>query len=242
MRNGLDSVSTTSPPILIIQQMLIKIDGFQLPLSSRRDIEGILCRQVSRFVETSMPGHAGHGERTASYSFRLGKAIRLTPAALHHLKLAALLHDIGLLTVPGNIPSKAGPLTGEEYAALQSHPRAGAELLGSIRFLREAAVLIAHHHERWDGYGYPYGLRGELIPTGSRILAVADTYDAILSRRRWLGSLAHESAWTELRAVAGSQLDPSLVTIFCDLERDHNSQTPYRATEGSCWSRIGAPG
>jgi len=240
------TVSTpVHPTILRIQALLRKIDHLILPPPSRRDVESILVRQASKEIDRALPWQAGHGRRAAELAVRLGQAAGLDPGALHQLKLAAFLHDLGLLMLPQNLTAWPDTLSADAYLAVQNHSRLGAELLEPFSFLREAATIIAHHHERWDGYGYPYGLRRELIPTGSRILAVADTYDAILSRlsrRRWSGSLAHESAWTELRAVAGSQLDPSLVTIFCDLERGHSSQRSDRASERAYWSRLGAPG
>ena len=142
-----------------------------------------------------------------------------TPAAcradeLNDLCLASLLHDIGVLTLPRYLLDKGGPLSDEEYALLQSHPRAGAELLAPIPILRTAALWIAHHHERWDGFGYPYGLRGELIPLGARILAVADTFDALTSPQPYRPALDRKSATRLLRELAGSQLDPNLVAAF----------------------------
>jgi HD-GYP domain-containing protein (c-di-GMP phosphodiesterase class II) len=170
----------------------------------------VLTEMIAR-VE---PRLQGHGIRTAQYAVRLGHAVDLTSTELNDLCLASLLHDIGLLTVPQSLLRKEGLLTAEEYALVQSHPRAGAELLEPIPFLRIPALWIAHHHERWDGFGYPYGLRGAVIPLGARILAVADTFDALLSPH-WSGQ-AHDakSALCLLRLLAGSQLDPDLVDVF----------------------------
>ncbi|MBI4401313.1 MAG: HD domain-containing protein [Nitrospirae bacterium] len=167
-----------------------------------------------RTMETHNPGH---GDRTANYAVALGNAVGLARADLIHLHYAALLHDIGKLTVPDEILEKDGPLTGEEYALVQSHPRAAAELLEPISFLRVQTVLIAHHHERWDGTGYPYGLRGSFIPLGSRILAVADTFDALTSNRPYQPARHPESALRLLQRIAGSQLDPELVKVFVGL-------------------------
>lgn len=214
MRSGLDSVSTTPQPILMIQSMLAKIDNLQLPPLSRYDIESILCRQIARLVERHLPRYAGHGERTASYALTLGEAVGLTQPELHHLKLAALLHDIGLLTLPRRILLASDVLEAPDYALFQSHPRAGAQLLEPFRFLRHAALLIAHHHERWDGYGYPYGLRGDFIPLGARMLAVADAFDALCSRQPLDCSFSRDMALELLRVGAGSQLDPRLVDMF----------------------------
>ena len=165
-------------------------------------------------IERVEPRLKRHGLRTARYAVPLGHAAGFSPTELNDLCLASLLHDIGLLTVPQALLRKDGMLTVEEYALVQSHPRAGAELLEPIPFLRVPALWIAHHHERWDGFGYPYGLRGAVIPLGARILAVADTFDSLMCPH-WNGR-AHntESALGLLQVLAGSQLDPDLVAVF----------------------------
>jgi len=158
-----------------------------------------------------------HGKRTALYGVALADKIAFHDVERVDLYRAGLLHDIGRLTLPGELLNKDGPLTADEYALVQSHPRAGAELLKPFSFLRIPAILIAHHHERWDGYGYPYGLRGNFIPLGSRILAVADTFDALTSEQPYRPSHDVESALRLLQVVAGSQLDPFLVAQFVQL-------------------------
>lgn len=169
---------------------------------------------LTGMIERVEPRLKGHGIRTARYAVHLGYAAGLSENELSDLCLASLLHDIGLLTVPRTLIEKEGALTTDEYALLQSHPRAGAELLESIPFLRVPALWIAHHHERWDGFGYPYGLRGTVIPLGARILAVADVFDALVCPH-WNGR-AHDakSALCLLQLLSGSQLDPDLVAVF----------------------------
>jgi HD-GYP domain-containing protein (c-di-GMP phosphodiesterase class II) len=168
-------------------------------------------------IESRSPCLAGHGDRTARYAVKLGQAAGFAERELTDLYFASLLHDIGLLGIPSGILEKDGPLSHEEYALVQSHPRIGAELLEPIPFLRTAALWIALHHERWDGAGYPYGLRGEWIPLGARILAVADTYDRLVTED-WTGQqLEPEIALRLLNVMAGSQLDPNLVSVFLDL-------------------------
>jgi len=159
----------------------------------------------------------GHGIRTARYAMPLGHAVGFSPAELNDLCLASLLHDIGVLTLPRQILEKDSPLSEEEYVLVQSHSRAGAELLTPIPVLRVAALWIAHHHERWDGFGYPYGLRGSLIPLGARILAVADTFDALTTPQPFRPALETESALRLLQELGGSQLDPALVPVFAHL-------------------------
>jgi HD-GYP domain-containing protein (c-di-GMP phosphodiesterase class II) len=135
---------------------------------------------------------------------------------LRDLSYAGMLHDIGRLTLPDAILLKDGPLSAEEYALVQCHPRAGAEFLASFPFFERAALWIAHHHERWDGAGYPFGLRGMMIPTGSRILAVADTFDALILDRPRGQAVMVNQVLRLLQIVAGSQLDPELVATFGD--------------------------
>jgi len=154
-----------------------------------------------------------HGLRTAGYAWALGQAVGLPSAQLLHVHYAAVLHDVGKLALPENILRKDGPLTSEEYAALQCHPRDGARILESIPGLRSSAVLIAHHHEHWDGSGYPYGLRGTFIPLGSRILAVADRFDALSTEKDGCARDG-KGQMKFLRMLAGSQLDPILVEAF----------------------------
>ena len=167
------------PGIITMQAKLRKIDRLRLPLASRHDVESILVRQVSKEIDRALPWQAGHGRRTATISLLIGQLVDLTPCELHDLKLAAFLHDIGLLMLPAYLTAGKYPLEPESYVAIQNHSRLGATLLEPFSFLKEASILIAHHHERWDGSGYPYGIRGQFIPVGARILSIADAFDAI---------------------------------------------------------------
>jgi HD-GYP domain-containing protein (c-di-GMP phosphodiesterase class II) len=188
--------------------------------SLERQTEIQIVMSLMQLIESHDPRLRGHGERTACYALALADAVSLPTGELIHLHRAALLHDLGMLTLPEEILHKDGPLTADEYALVQSHPRAGAELLRPFSFLRLPTVLIAHHHERWDGYGYPYGLRGHFIPLGSRILAVADTFDAATSGRADGSTADWDSAFRLLEVVAGSQLDPRLVAAFVRVASD----------------------
>lgn len=172
---------------------------------------------LSRLIRLHDPDILAHGQRTARYATLLGRALGMHEGDVTDLGYAALLHDLGKLTIPCAIVRKRGPLTADEYALVRSHPRAGAELLEAIPFLRVASIWIAHHHERWDGTGYPYGVRGPYIPLAARILAVADTFDAMTSGRPDQRAMDHALALDLLKLVAGSQLDPDLVEIFVRL-------------------------
>jgi len=201
------------PGIITMQAMLGKIDRLRLPLASRRDVESILVRQVCKELDRALPWQEGHGRRTAEISLLIGQAVGLTPHELHDLKLAAFLHDIGLLMLPHELTTEGHTLDSESYVTVQNHPRLGASLLEPFLFLREASVLIAHHHERWDGSGYPYGIRGTFIPLGARILAIADAFDAITVPEAD-DTVRNQIAHRILRIASRTQFDPALVEAF----------------------------
>ena len=221
-----------TPSIWSIQRMLQKIDRLHLPHASRRDLESILVRQVARELDRLFPWQAGHGQETAVVATRIGRSIQLDDETLHHLKLAALLHDIGLVMLPAHLQTKQGLYDADSYVTLQNHPRLGATLLEPFRFLREATLMIAHHHERWDGSGYPYGLKGEFIPLGGRILAVADAFEAIRIPQVCDRSTRDRIALRILQVASGTQFDPLIVNVLVgvlhEVESTHVPTPPYR--------------
>jgi len=214
-------VPTVSPSVLTIQGLLRKTDRLKLPAASRREIERLLVSQASREIDRMLPWQAGHGRRAAAIAMKLGEAAGLTTDELHHLKLAALLHDIGLLMLPQELLAEPSPFESESYIAMQHHSRLGAQLLEPYAFLREAAVLVAHHHERWNGSGYPYGVRGAFIPVGARILAIADAFDAIRVPLIDLRDARNRAALRILLVASGTQFDPGLTELFFRLMNKH---------------------
>ncbi len=210
------------PGIITMQAMLRKIDRLRLPLASRCDVESILVRQVAKEIDRALPSQAGHGRRTAAISVLIGQAVGLTPGELHDLKLAALLHDIGLLMLPTHLVEVQEPLEPESYVAVQNHSRLGATLLEPFAFLCTASVFIAHHHERWDGTGYPYGIRGPFIPLGARILSVADAYDAIKVPGAADPAIRSLIAFRILKVASGTQFDPELVEAFALIQKSQS--------------------
>jgi response regulator RpfG family c-di-GMP phosphodiesterase len=215
------------PGVITVQAMLRKIDRLRLPLASRRDVESILVRHVGKEIDRALPWQSSHGRRTAAISLSIGQSIGLTTGELHDLKLAALLHDIGLLMLPQELISGGNTLDSESYVAVQNHPRLGASLLEPFFFLREASILIAHHHERWDGSGYPYGIRGTFIPLGSRILAIADAYDAIKVPDAD-DTVRNQVALRILLVASKTQFDPALIEVFY---RNQNALSVFDGTE-----------
>jgi HD-GYP domain-containing protein (c-di-GMP phosphodiesterase class II) len=221
------SVATEITPIVLrIQGLLRKTDRLQLPPASRRDVESILVRQASKEIDRALPWQAGHGRRAAAIALKIGQALNMDADALHHLKLAALLHDVGLLMLPDRLTTGRGSLEPESYEAIQNHPRLGATLLEPFSFLKEAAVFVAHHHERWDGSGYPYGIRGAFIPLGARVLAVADAFDAVRIPGVTPPGTRNDIALRILFVASGTQFDPTLVRVLERILRPYGSSLP----------------
>jgi HD-GYP domain-containing protein (c-di-GMP phosphodiesterase class II) len=136
---------------------------------------------------------------------------------LQFLELAGLLHDIGKIGIPEHILNKKGALSDAEYAIVKQHPVSGSRILRDISEMSDIALYVRHHHERFDGKGYPDGLTGERIPLPARILAIADAYDAITSTRPYRGASSRTAALAELKRAAGAQFDPKLVEVFVRL-------------------------
>jgi diguanylate cyclase (GGDEF)-like protein len=163
----------------------------------------------------------GHSERVVAYATAIGRAIGLSDNDLAALGIGALLHDIGKVGVSDAILRKPGALTPEEWAEMRQHPEIGHRMTSAIPFLHSASPVVRHHHERWDGAGYPDGLRGEDIPLMARVFAVADAYDAMLSDRPYRRGLAPEEALRRLQQDAGTQFDPLVVEAMVTLaQRD----------------------
>jgi diguanylate cyclase (GGDEF)-like protein/putative nucleotidyltransferase with HDIG domain len=157
-----------------------------------------------------------HIRRVQVFAAGLAKAIGMNESEIQGVKTAALLHDIGKLAVPEHILSKPGPLTQEEFQKIRIHPQVGAEIIAGVPFPYPVAPLILSHHERWDGKGYPSGIKGEDIPAGARILAVVDYFDALTSERPYHKAMTDDGAIGLLRQEAGKALDPRLVQMFID--------------------------
>ena len=181
----------------------------------------VLLRRLCQLMDEYDEHLTHHGWRTACYARILGNAIGLPTADLALLHYSGILHDIGKLLIPLSILEKHGPLTGDEYALIECHPRAGSQLLMQFPSLCIPAIWIAHHHERWDGYGYPYGLKGYVIPSGARILAVVDTFDALFAPKPFGHGYSLPRALSSLDILAGSQLDPHLVAAFSRVMKEN---------------------
>jgi len=168
----------------------------------------------------------GHSERVAALARRIALAAGVAPEAADIIAQAGLLHDLGKIAIPESVLRKTGPLSEEEWAVMRRHPIVGAQIVAPLEFFADGAVIVRHHHERQDGSGYPDGLRGELIPLGARIVAVADVYDAFTSDRPYRPRVARAEAVRRLGAEAGRTLDGRLTALCVRLTDD---ATPERA-------------
>ena len=156
----------------------------------------------------------GHSMRVTLYSLALAKTLDLSDELLEEIETAGLLHDIGKIAIPEKILLKPGKLTDEEYEIIKTHPELGEKLVEGIEKLSIISTWLKSHHERYDGKGYPEGLKGEDIPISARIIAIADTYDAMTSSRAYRAALPHEEAMAEISRCGGSQFDPKLSELF----------------------------
>jgi diguanylate cyclase (GGDEF)-like protein len=153
----------------------------------------------------------------ASIVVAMARQLELPDAEVDRIRVAALLHDVGKVAVPQEILDKPAALTSAEWRTVVQHPRIGQVILEHAAALRDAVPIILHHHERYAGHGYPYGLRANEIPLGARIVAIADAYDAMTHDRPYKRAMSHDAAIVELKQHAGTQFDPELVALFCDL-------------------------
>jgi HD-GYP domain-containing protein (c-di-GMP phosphodiesterase class II) len=163
------------------------------------------------------PDNAGHAGRVTEIALRLAAAMDVGPARVKAIKAGGPLHDIGKLELSRAILDKPGALDPDELDEIRAHPELGVRMLQDTRSLRAALGCVLHHHERWDGGGYPYGLGGEAIPLEARILAVADAYDAMTSRRPYRAAYTREEALAEVGRCSGSQFDPQIARAFLSL-------------------------
>lgn len=187
----------------------------EVEISYRQTLKALVQALEARDFETH-----GHSERVVTFSLRLGHELGLDKDALRNLELGALLHDIGKIGVPDAILRKPAALTAEEWNKMKLHPQHGQQILRNIAFLENAAQLVGQHHERWDGSGYPYGLRGEDIDLSARIFAVVDAFDAMVSDRVYRRGRPYRAALEELEKCAGTQFDPQVVAAFKNIPQE----------------------
>ena len=179
-----------------------------------------LVRCLTAAIDAKDPYTWGHSERVARMAVRLGRQLDLSSAVQSDLYLAGLLHDVGKIGIRDDVLRKPGPLTPEETAHIQEHPVIGDRLVGCLKALRHLRAGVRNHHERWDGRGYPDGLVAYDIPLQARILAVADSCDAMMHTRPYRAAMPTDRVETILREGAGTQWDPHVVAAFQVCRRD----------------------
>jgi len=179
----------------------------------------------------------GHCRRVTAFTIAIAKAMKVSPQLLPQIARAAFLHDIGKMAIPDQILRKPGPLTPEEREVMRTHCKIGYNMVSQIPFLKEAAEIVLSHQEHFDGTGYPRGLKGEEIPLGARIFAVADALDAMISDRPYRKALSVTHAREEIQRCSGTQFDPVVVKMFLSMpdelwsELRENLGRPYRLSQ-----------
>ena len=195
----------------LVEQRTAELDQ---ALNSLEDAYRSTLKALTAALETRDLETHGHSERVVTYSMRLGREYGLDSQRTKSLEFGSLLHDIGKIGVPDLILRKPAKLTPEEWVVMREHPLHGQQILRGIAFLEGAARVVAQHHEKWDGSGYPLGLSGEEIDVCARIFSVADAFDAITSNRVYRKGKPYEAAARELDEWSGKQFDPKVIEAF----------------------------
>ena len=194
-------------------QLAVAIENARLYVDLENTFLGTIGALASA-VDAKDPYTYGHSNEVTDHTLAIAAELRILGPDLETLRIAALLHDIGKIGIDSSILNKPGKLTDAEFEVIRSHPDIAANILGSLDFLKAVVPLVHHHHEHFDGTGYPFGLVGEAIPRGARIISVADAFNAMTSDRPYRKALSLEAATQELIDNSGTQFDPEIVSAF----------------------------
>jgi diguanylate cyclase (GGDEF)-like protein/putative nucleotidyltransferase with HDIG domain len=218
MNAGVWLTALTAAPLYLTYRTykvyLGRIDDERRHVEEMADLHLATIEALALAIDAKDQTAQSHIRRVQVYATSIARGLGMSDTEIQGVKTAALLHDIGKLAVPEHILSKPGPLTQEEFQKIRVHPQVGAEIISAVPFPYPVAPLILSHHERWDGKGYPQGLKGEEIPLGARILSVVDYYDALTSDRPYHKAMTPEAALALLQQEAGRALDPAVVLTF----------------------------
>ena len=209
VKNGIDKFDLASSKSLILKDL--------------KELFYKTIKSIASALDAKDPYTHGHSMRVTLYSIILAKELNTPEDQLELIETAGLLHDIGKIAIPESILCKAGKLTDDEFKIMKTHPINSEKLLSSIKKLHDICPGVKYHHEKWNGKGYPEGLAGENIPFAARVIAIADTYDAMTSTRSYRKALSHEIAIEEIEKCAGTQFDPNLAKKFIEIENIINS-------------------
>ena len=176
-------------------------------------------RALEKALQAKSVYTEGHSRRVAEKSLEIARAMGRPREEQKHIELGALFHDIGKIGIRDDVLNKAGKLSESEYEHMKLHPIVAEQILSPIEELRPIVEIVKHEHERWDGRGYPDGLKGTRIPLGSRLIAITDAWDSMVFDRVYRAAIPHEDALAEIERCSGTQFDPDCVKVFCDLER-----------------------
>ncbi len=195
-------------------------------IKAQKELEHAEISAITALIlteEAKDPYVRGHSRRVTKCSAEIAKELGFSDDEQKVLERAAILHDLGKIGISDSILGKPGKLTEEEWAVIKKHPHRAVEILEPLTFLKEEKEMIRHHHERYDGKGYPDGIKAEEIPLGARILAVADTFDAMNSERAYREPLPEDAILAELKNAAGTQLDAKIVKTFLSVLKNKPS-------------------
>lgn len=202
--------------ILFFGPLLLARYSFKLYIEMR-NLYLSTIQALNKTVEAKDPYTSGHANRVEKFAVELAEAYHLPFESVQNIKTASILHDIGKIGINDSILNKATRLSQEEFHEIMRHPSIGADIISKVDFLKDITTIVKHHHERFDGKGYPDGLHGDEIPIEAAILTIADSYDAMTSDRPYRKALTQEEAFEELKKNAGTQFHPQLVETFISL-------------------------
>lgn len=212
--------------LLLIESGIKSIAQMNEIKNMNEDLENAYLESIETLrytVEAKDTYTRGHSDRVSEFSVLIGKKMNLPDEDLKLLQIGGLFHDIGKLGVPDTILLKESKLTDDEYAEIKNHPSIGAHILSTSTIFKDIIPIVKHHHERYDGCGYPSQLQGNNIPYLARITAIADSFDAMTSKRTYRDSLPLEKVTLEFQKCKGTQFDPELTDVFLDiLKNDYN--------------------
>ncbi len=235
-------ISIEELPVVIERNLQRKILEKKMMQENRAETLLKTLKALMRALDAKDAYTFGHSQRVVRLAMMMADRLNLDNGRRYTLQLAASMHDIGKIGMPDSILKKADSLGDIEMNKAKDHPLIGSEILGEIEELSEVASIVRHHHERYDGKGYPDGLRGDAIPQFSRILFILDAYEALASDRIYRKGMGKEKALKEITTNAGTQFDPELVKIFLEAMQENQSLEPEKNSQKSTEASVKSAG